>query len=149
MDRPHDAENAASRERLRAVAASLGPEDLALDLGDGWTPATLLLHLAYWDGFVAARWRQALAGGRDLPVDLPDALADMVNAALAPILAGVGAEAAATIALAAAEEADAVVRGLPERAVAAASSPDRNRLVDRSLHREDHLARIEAALRRR
>jgi len=49
MDRPFLAENAQERERLRSLVGRLTDEELSLPLGNGWTVAVALAHLAFWD----------------------------------------------------------------------------------------------------
>ena len=53
MMNDHNKRNRASRDRLAAVIAQLGDRSIALS--GGWTAAALLAHLAFWDGFGAAR----------------------------------------------------------------------------------------------
>ena len=49
MDRPFVADNAQERERLISLVARLTDEELSLPLGNGWTIAVALAHLAFWD----------------------------------------------------------------------------------------------------
>ena len=139
----HQDANRSSQARLGALAGRLTARDLARADEGGWTVASLLLHVAFWDRFVLARWRQALAHGETTPIDVDDDLVDLINDALGPILASMPAEAAPAHAVDAATEVDAAIEGLPARSVEAIAAEGRPRLVDRSLHRIEHLDTIE------
>lgn len=145
-DRSFDARNAAARERIRSLVADLGADDDARPLEGGWTPAALLGHLALWDSMVAGRWRLAARTGRLTPLDLADETADLVNDALLPTWRALNGADAAALALAAAGEVDEVLAGLPDEAIEAIEREGRPRLIDRSLHRNEHLDAIERGL---
>jgi len=49
VDRSHEAQNDAERERLRALVRRLSDADLARPMPGGWTIAASLAHAAYWD----------------------------------------------------------------------------------------------------
>ena len=52
-------ENAVSQQELRALIAGLNDSDLMHDMGDGWTVAVMLAHMAFYDFRAAAavdRW---------------------------------------------------------------------------------------------
>ncbi len=144
-DRSFERTNRESRDRLAALSALLAPDQLAMDIGDGWTVALALAHLAFWDRWQVARWRDAEARGLATPADLPD-LAAIVNASLEVPLAAIPGERAAAMAVTAADEVDLLVAGLPDAAVEAVRAGGRGRLVDRSPHRLEHLDQIERAL---
>jgi hypothetical protein len=142
----NDDANRSSRTRLATLAGQLTGADLARTDEGGWTVATLLLHVAFWDRFVLARWQGALAAGETTPIDVDDELVDMINDALGPILAGMPAGTAPTHAVDAAAEVDAAIERLPARSIDAIAAEGRPRLVDRSLHRIEHLDTIERLL---
>lgn len=146
-DRTFERPNRESRDRLAALAALLAPDQLAIEVGDGWTVALVLAHLAFWDRWQVARWRDAEARGLAVPEDLPN-LAELVNPSLEPLLAAIPGERAAALAVAAADEVDALVAGLPDAAVTSVVAEGRGHLVDRSLHRREHLDQVERALER-
>ncbi|MGA3057718.1 MAG: DinB family protein [Candidatus Limnocylindrales bacterium] len=150
-DRSHLERNETSRARLRKVVGRLTPTGLALKVGDGtWTVGQVLGHLAFWDRFLAARWRAALASGPgERPTYLPDELADMLNDGLPPTWGAFAAEAgraAIDDALAAAQAVDGVIAGLPAETPVEAILAERPALLDRSIHRLEHLSAIERAL---
>ncbi len=144
-DRLFERTNRESRDRLAALAALLAPDQLSIDIGDGWTVSVALAHLAFWDRWQVARWRDAEARGLANPGDLPE-VTQFVNASLEVPLAAIPGERAAAMAVTAADEVDALVAGLPDASIEAVSAGARGRLVDRSLHRREHLDQIERAL---
>ena len=73
--------NAKGRERLWALVSELTDEELALQVGDGWTIAAMLAHLAFWDYRVLVlimRWKKVGIGPS--PIDI-----DGVNDAMKPL----------------------------------------------------------------
>jgi hypothetical protein len=150
-DRSFVQRNDASRQRLIAVAERLRTTDLQLPTAaGGWTVAQVLGHLAFWDRFLAARWRAALASGPgEQPASLPDDLADMLNDGLQPMwgamAAGAG-RAAIDDVLAAAQAIDGIIAGLPAETPVESILAERPALLDRSIHRLEHLAAIDLAL---
>ena len=153
VDRSFIERNAASQRRLRDLLDSLAPGDAVRPVGDGkWTIGQVLGHMAFWDRFLSARWRAALAiGPAEQPVYLSQDIADMLNDGLPPACAGFSfdaARAALDETLAAAEEVDGIIASLPVESPAAAILAERPALLDRSIHRTEHLDAIERALGR-
>ena len=143
--------NHASRAALKKVLAGLSTADLSRRVGDGtWTIGQTLGHLSFWDRFLAARWRAALAGGTGgQPSYLPHDLADVLNDGLPQTwgaLASADGNAAIAETIAAAHEVDAVIAALPGDEPIALILGERRALLDRSIHRFEHLAAIENAL---
>lgn len=138
----YDTDNERSRAMLRALVARLEDADLRRDVGDGWTVAMVLAHLAFWDGRaaqVAERW---LANGApdEAPIDVPSA-----NDGMKPLLAAVPPLEAARLVLDAAERVDALVAQYSPALVEAASTGSAIR-GNRSEHRLEHVEQIEAVL---
>lgn len=141
--------NDASRARLEAFVRGLTDEELrrAVAYGGG-TVAALLAHLALFDRRVTVLLRRWTAAGAvdDSPVD-----PDLINDAVAPLLAALEPRVAAELCLWAAAEADAEVAALsPELTAAIEQAMAEGRVfmrLDRGLHRAAHLADIERALR--
>jgi hypothetical protein len=144
VDDRHVRANDESRRRLLALIDRLGDDDLAADLGDGWTVAAALAHVACWDRSAAARWERWRADGS--MAEFPAALIDIVNAANLPAWRALPPRVAADQVRSAAEELDARIAELPDEAVAFAQATDRWFLVDRTGHRLDHIRQIEEAL---
>ncbi len=136
--------NNASRARLESFVHGLTDEELRRPTSYGGTVAGLLAHLAFWERRVTVLLRRWQAGGVDAsPID-----PDMINDALAPLLAALAPRAAAELCLAAAAEADAAVAALsPELTAAIKQAMAEGKVfmrLDRSLHREGHLKDLEA-----
>src|SRR5689334_10817810 len=49
LDRSFVERNCASTNRIRALNARLTDEQMQLPVGEHWTPAIVLAHLAFWD----------------------------------------------------------------------------------------------------
>lgn len=141
MTRDHDLRNREARARLLDVIARFRADDWRRPLEDGWTPAALLGHLAFWDHFVLARWRQFERLGRF--VELPDEQLELTNGAALPLWLALSGAQAAELATAAAAAADRAIEALPSQAVDAALATNRPTMVDRSLHRREHLDALE------
>lgn len=146
MDTDFTSANAASRERLRALIGRLTEDDLARPLDEEWTVGMLLAHTAFWDRFVLERWRYAIQEGLSAPIVLDDDVTDLVNAALMDEWRAIRPAQAAELAMAAAESVDALVTSVPAAQAADLFASGRERLLDRSLHRDEHLGAIERAL---
>jgi hypothetical protein len=142
----HIKSNNLTRDRLRDVVAKMNDADLARDLGDGWTVAAALAHLAFYDFRAVAlfnRWRR---GGAVEPSPLD---ADAMNDALLPLALNVSPRAAARLALEAAEAADAAVAELeldPDLLEKIDAAGDLYLRLDRGHHRKEHVRQIEQAL---
>ncbi len=142
MEQAFVTENARERERLRALVARLSDDELRLELGDGWTIAAALAHLAFWDQLSLVRVRQWRQGGVSrTSLDL-----DTINAALLPLLLSVPPGRAAELAIAAAEAIDRELGALSPEIVAAVEGLGDRRRLYRSIHRKMHLDQIEEAL---
>lgn len=138
------ADNNRSRARLRRVIEEATERDLTADLGGGWSVATALAHLAFWDHRAAVLFRRWRANGvSPSPVDV-----DSVNEALQPLLVTIPPRQAARTALAAAEAADQEVATFPESWVGPVAALTSSIRLRRATHREEHLDQIERALGR-
>jgi len=145
-DRSFEAANVEATAELADLISSLSAEDFARVGEEGWSIGVLLAHMACWDRMVMARWNRATAAGEACPPDLPDFVADLVNEALPPTWRALTSDAVSTLVLDAAADADVLVAALPDVSVDAAVAAGRGRLVDRSLHRHDHIAQIQQIL---
>jgi len=136
--------NTKGRERLRALAEELTDEKLALQVGDGWTVAATLAHLAFWDYRVLLllrHWRDAEVGRS--PIDI-----DGINDSMKPLCLAIPGREAASLAVKAAEAVDAELARLPEDLMAEIGTLVQHGTLwpDRSIHRHWHLDQIERAL---
>ncbi len=136
--------NRRGREQLRTLLSRLSEEQLKLEAEDGWTVAAVLAHLAFYDNRMkelAKRWKKEGVG--PTPHDT-----DIVNDAMKPLLLLIPANVTASLALKAAEEADAELESLPEALMPALEAlvKEGKIRVDRSIHREAHIEQIERIL---
>jgi len=136
--------NHAAADRLRALSSRLSDAELTRPIESPWTAAGLFAHVAFWDRFVHARWLLAASTGSRTPIDFDDALLELINEASLQQWAAIPPRAAVEDCLAAAGQLDDLIESLDEAVVSVVQAM-RPRLLDRSLHRGEHLATIEAA----
>lgn len=142
VDRLHNSRNAAQRERLRALEVRLDDRSLTHPLGEGWTVAVALAHLADWDRGALAALETRLRTGSWPP--FPGA--DAINVTGLPTWQAVPLRDAARRAVEAAAEVDARIVALPD-AQTEVFWRENPGILDRSRHRRAHLDAIELALR--
>jgi hypothetical protein len=136
-------ENAAERERLFRLTAGLSEADLAQPLPKGWSVATKLLHLAFWDQYclaLLARWKSTVPSTSSMDVDA-------VNEAVRVLSTAVPASAVIPLVRTAAEAVDREVEGITPGLREAIEKAGRERVIRRFLHRRAHLDQIEMVLR--
>lgn len=139
MERPFIDENKRERKRLRMLVARITDEELNVQMWQGWTIATALAHLAFWDHRSLAlmqKWEKA--GVAPSPID-----DDVTNDALLPLIWAIPPGAAADLAVSAAEAVDHELEKASDDLITdMAKLGDRFRLY-RSDHRKMHLDQIE------
>ncbi|MGD9239614.1 MAG: DinB family protein [Desulfobacterales bacterium] len=144
MDRPFVAENAKARERLGALVAGITDEELSLPVGDDWTIAVALAHLAFWDQrslVLMRKWKQS--GVELSPLDI-----DVTNDSLLPIWRAIPPRAAADLAVSSAEAIDRELQEASSDLIDAIESLGEKFRLYRSMHRKLHLDEIEQALKK-
>jgi hypothetical protein len=133
--------NRASRDRIQALVARLSDAELQTRVGEHWTVAIALAHLAFMD-------RRALAvldmTERDGAVSIPQ-IDVAVNDIDLPLWAAIPPREAARLAIEAAEAVDRRLEHYPP-ALLAVVYANRQRWVVRALHRNEHLDEVDAAL---
>jgi hypothetical protein len=133
--------NAAALERLRSLVGNLSDDDLSRDIGDGWTVAAALAHVAFWDRralVLLERWE------RD-GVSPSEADADAINDAMLPQWRAIPPRWAAEDALSVAEAVDRKVAALSAEEAQQVRGA-RSILLERSDHRMEHVAELEQLL---
>jgi hypothetical protein len=134
--------NRASSQRIRDLAARLSDEELQQPVGEHWTVAIVLAHLAFWDRrvlYVLDRTEQ------DGEVFIPE-IDIFVNDLSLPLWAAIPPRAAARIAIETADELDRRLEGYPPDLLEQVYAASR-RWVVRALHRNEHLDEAYAALK--
>ena len=132
--------------RLRTVLEGLTEADLETRPAAGWGVAATLVHLAFYDDWVAERWRRWLAAGRFQ--DLPDDISELVNSSGERGWGAADPIRARDAALEAAHAVTRLIGDLPPTAREDAIRTGRERMLDRSVHWDAHLDEIEALLGR-
>lgn len=145
-DRSFQQANEESRERLVRLVAILTPKQLSTDLGEGWTVASAIGHMGFWDRWQAERWTAMLAGTWSAESESVLSAEHLANDALHPYWAGVGASNFATLAVEAATRLDALIAGAPDALVDELEGTPIAFLVHRHRHRDEHLDHIERVL---
>lgn len=142
MERAFIAENARERKRLKALVDRITDEQLARRFPYGWTVATALAHLAFWDqrSFIALQKIKA-NGKAPEPLDI-----DTVNDALLPLCQAIAPREAARLALAAAERVDADLETLADEWIPRVEAMGERARLYRCVHRKMHLDEIEALI---
>src|SRR5436309_7881112 len=134
----HVEANAAARERILGLVRGRSEEALATRVGDDWTVAGLLGHLAFWDRVHVGRLQRAVADGQAAPPPLPDGLTDLINNAAIPGWTAMSGQAALRQWERASAEADTYLASLDPAAVEGVRAAGYPRLVERFRHRGEH-----------
>lgn len=144
MDKPFVAENDRELERLRSLVERLSDDELSHPLGNDWTVAVALAHLAFWDQrslVLMRKWK--LNGVEPSPIDV-----DVTNDSLQPTWLALQPRVAANLAVSAAEAIDSeLAKSSPDLLSEIESMGDKFRLY-RSIHRKLHLDQIEETLKK-
>jgi hypothetical protein len=143
IDRNFIEDNRASTQRIRDLSARLTDEQLLHPVGEHWTVAVALAHLAFWD-------RRALdlldRTEREGKLSAPE-IDVSVNDLFLPFWKAMPPRKAAQLAIDSAEALDKRLEGFPPSLLEEIHTV-RDRWVKRSLHRNEHLDEVETALKR-
>jgi hypothetical protein len=134
--------NRASTNRIRALVARLSDEELQHPVGEHWTVAIALAHLAFWDRRVMYVLDMT---ERDGKLSFPE-IDVSVNDVSLPLWAAIPPRQAARIAIETAEALDRRLEGFP-LALLEEIYAHSKRWVVRALHRGEHLDEVDAALK--
>ena len=136
-------ENDSSEQRLIDVVGKLSDTDYGADMGGGWTVATALVHLAFWDTcrlVLLERWQ--LTGASDAPSD-----SEIINVGVQALATAIPARAAGELAISAARDIDAELHKIPLELADAIEAAGQTTVLRRSVHRLSHLDDIAKALK--
>jgi hypothetical protein len=134
--------NRASTQRIRSMAERLSEVEMLHPVGEHWTVAILMAHLAFWDQRVRLVLDRTEQDGE---LFIPD-LGIVVNDISLPLWAVIPPREAARIAIETAESLDRRLETYPPDLLEQVYTYNK-RWVDRSLHRGEHLNEAEAALK--
>jgi mycothiol maleylpyruvate isomerase-like protein len=127
VDRSYVAENAAELRRLRTLVERLSDAELARPTPGGWTVASSLAHVAFWDR-------------------LDEADVDWINDAGKPLCLALPPRVAARLTVEIAEEVDRRLAALGDERVVANRAAGEPLFLARAHHRKTHLDEIERVL---
>jgi hypothetical protein len=142
LDQSFIERNRASTERIRALAARLTDTEMQQPVGEHWTVAIALAHLAFWDRRVMYVLDMTK---RDGTLFIPE-IDIFVNDLSLPLWAAIPPREAARIAIETAETLDRQLESFPPALLAEIHAYN-ERWVVRALHRGEHLDEVDAALK--
>jgi hypothetical protein len=146
MDRSFVEENARECERLRSIVEILTDEQLSSPLGDDWTIAVALAHLAFWDQrslVLIQKWKST-GVVEPSPIDI-----EVTNDSLLSTWRLLPPRKAADLAVLCAESIDQEIKEISDEMIAQIQSLEGKSRVFRSIHRKMHLDQIEELLNKR
>lgn len=143
MDRSYVEENARERERMHLLVESMSDEQLSLPLGNDWTIAVALAHLAFWDqrSLVLIRKWKNTGVVEQSPIDI-----EVINEALLPQWLSMSPRQAARLAVSSAESVDRELEETSIEMIGQIVSVEGKSRVYRAIHRKMHLDQIEALI---
>jgi hypothetical protein len=141
LDRSFIELNRAATDRIRALAARFIDTEMQRRVGEHWTVAVALAHLAFWDRRVLDALDETEREGKLFfpEVDL------VVNDLSLPLWAAIPPRAAARLAVESAEALDRRLEGFPPALLEEVYNRNK-RWVLRALHRNEHLDEVDGAL---
>lgn len=142
LDPSYNDLNRASTERIKKLAASLTDEEMQTRVGEHWTVAIALAHLAWWDRRVMyVLDRTAQDGKLFIPeIDI------FVNDLSLPLWAAIPPREAARISIETSADLDARLEIYSPNLLEEIYNYNK-RWVVRALHRNEHLDEVDAALK--
>jgi hypothetical protein len=135
--------NRASTERIKKIASSLTDEEMQTRVGEHWTVAIALAHLAWWDRRVMYVLDMTAKDGR---LFIPE-IDIFVNDLSLPFWAVIPPCEAARIAVETSEDLDKRLEDYPQDLLEQIYNYN-TRWVIRALHRNQHLDEVDAALKK-
>jgi len=143
MDRSFVEHNRASTERLLKLVSKLSDQEFRHQVGEHWTVAIALAHLAFWDERVMLVLDKTEYDGRLSAVEV-DVL---VNDISLPLWAAISPPEATRLAVETAQALDKRLEEFPHELLEQIYNYNKH-WVFRSLHRDEHLDEVEKALTR-
>jgi hypothetical protein len=143
MDRSFIERNRLSTDRIRTMAERLSDAELLTPVGEHWTVAIVMAHLAFWDRRVMYVLDMT---ERDHKLFIPE-IDIFVNDLSLPLWAAIPPREAARIAIETAETLDRRLEAFPPDLLEEIYEYNQ-RWVVRALHRGEHLDLADAALQR-
>jgi len=135
--------NLASTERIKKLVISLTDEEMQTRVGEHWTVAIALAHLAWWDRRVMYVLDMTAKNGK---LFIPE-IDIFVNDLSLPLWAAIPPREAARIAIETSEDLDKRLEVYPRDLLEEIYNYNK-RWVVRALHRNEHLDEVDLALKR-
>lgn len=142
MDQSFIELNRASTERIRSLVSRLSDNEMQQRVGEHWTVAITLAHLAFWDRRVLDVLDRTEKDGK---VSAPE-IDITVNDLSLPLWAAIPPREAARLAIETAEALDKRLENFSPKRLEEVYAYNK-RWVIRSLHRSEHLDEVDAALK--
>ena len=142
LDRSFIEKNRLSTERMRTLAARLSDAELQRPVGQHWTVAITLAHLAWWDRRVLYCLEITKRDGKLFAPEVDI----FVNDLSLPLWAAIPPRAAARLGIETAEDLDRQLEDFSPALLEEIYAYNK-RWVLRALHRNEHLDEAEAALK--
>ena len=142
LDPSYIEQNRASTERIRALAARLTDDEMQTKVGEHWTVAIALAHLAWWDRRVMYVLDMT---ARDGKLFIPE-IDIFVNDLSLPLWAVIPPRDAARICIETSERLDKQLEEYSPELLEEIFNHNK-RWVVRALHRNEHLDEVDAALK--
>ncbi|MBL8097840.1 MAG: DinB family protein [Anaerolineales bacterium] len=143
LDPNYNQLNRQSTERIKKIASNLTDEQFQTRVGEHWTVAIALVHLAFWDRRVLATLEETAKNKKLSVVEIET----VVNDVSLPIWETIPAKEAVKLAIETAEELDNQLENFPKDLLEEIYNHNK-RLVVRALHRNEHLDEVEMALKK-
>ncbi len=142
VDRSFVEQNRTSTQRIRTLAGRLSDAQMQKRVGEQWTVAVVLAHLAFWDRRVLYVLDRTEAEGKLASPEIDNAVNDIGL----PLMAAVPPKEAARLAIETAESLDARLEKYPPALLEQVYNFNK-RFVVRALHRGEHLDEVDKALK--
>ena len=141
LDQSYIEQNRASTERIRALVGRLSDDEMQTKVGEHWTVAIALAHLAWWDRRVMYALDMTEHDGKLFILEINI----VVNDLSLPLWAAIPSREAARIAIESAEMLDKRLEEYSPVLLEEIYNYNK-RWVVRALHRNEHLDEVDAAL---
>ena len=147
MDRSYIEQNRASTERIRRLVSKLSDKQLQHPIGEHWTVAVALVHLAFWDQRVLFILAKTEREGKLSAFELDAFELDVISNDISlPFWAAIPPREAARLAIETAEKVNKRLEEFSPKLLEEIYNYNKS-FVIRSLHRNEHLDDVDRALK--
>jgi len=143
IDLSYIEQNRASTQRIRTLAERLSDQELLIRVGEHWTVAIAMAHLAFWDRRVIQIIEISKREGKLFAPQIDVSVNDLSL----PLWAAIPPREAVRLAIETSDALDKQLETLPAVLLEEIFTVNK-RWVLRNLHRGEHLDEVDAALKR-